>query len=209
MRKLLFMCVLLAGGVAQAATVTVDFQEYCCAPGGGIIAPAPDPVTAQGFTFGGGYLSNGFGSGSDFAYYADTHYSPSQDIYGSTMGFERTDGEAFALYSLNWELFNGYYEEAYYLDYIDVDFVGYLAGGGTVVTSDLTDFGQGDWLNIVGVDIWTAGPSASIDPDWAYHTSKLNSMVVGAAVPVPAAVWLFGSALAGLGFVRRNQLNQQ
>ena len=25
------------------------------------------------------------------------------------------------------------------------------------------------------------------------------------AVPVPAAVWLFGSALAGLGFMRRKQ----
>ncbi|MCP3907923.1 MAG: VPLPA-CTERM sorting domain-containing protein [Gammaproteobacteria bacterium] len=28
---------------------------------------------------------------------------------------------------------------------------------------------------------------------------------MGSAVPVPAAVWLFGSALAGLGWLRRKQ----
>ncbi|MCP4833046.1 MAG: VPLPA-CTERM sorting domain-containing protein, partial [Gammaproteobacteria bacterium] len=31
------------------------------------------------------------------------------------------------------------------------------------------------------------------------------NIVVGAAVPIPAAVWLFGSALAGLGWIRRKQ----
>jgi len=32
--------------------------------------------------------------------------------------------------------------------------------------------------------------------------------IVGSVVPVPAAVWLFGSALAGLGWIRRKQTQQ-
>jgi len=32
-----------------------------------------------------------------------------------------------------------------------------------------------------------------------------NEKIIGSVVPVPAAVWLFGSALAGLGFMRRRQ----
>jgi hypothetical protein len=38
------------------------------------------------------------------------------------------------------------------------------------------------------------------EADFIYGTE-----VVGSMVPVPAAVWLFGSALAGLGWIRRKQ----
>jgi hypothetical protein len=31
------------------------------------------------------------------------------------------------------------------------------------------------------------------------------ALVSGSVVPLPAAVWLFGSALAGLGWIRRKQ----
>lgn len=46
----------------------------------------------------------------------------------------------------------------------------------------------------------------TFQPDWVgnraeYHFQLSNA----AAVPVPAAVWLFGSALAGLGWLRRKQ----
>ena len=35
---------------------------------------------------------------------------------------------------------------------------------------------------------------------------KFGTYLVRATVPVPAAVWLFGSALAGLGWMSRRQL---
>jgi hypothetical protein len=45
------------------------------------------------------------------------------------------------------------------------------------------------------------------DSEWdeiAYHEA-VSGYVTSSAVPVPAAVWLFGSALAGLGWLRRKQ----
>lgn len=36
--------------------------------------------------------------------------------------------------------------------------------------------------------------------------ATLSDSVAVSAVPVPAAVWLFGSALAGLGWLRRKQV---
>ena len=42
-------------------------------------------------------------------------------------------------------------------------------------------------------------------PDFAYSYdfSLVSGSVVATVVPIPAAVWLFGSALAGLGWMRR------
>jgi hypothetical protein len=48
------------------------------------------------------------------------------------------------------------------------------------------------------------GVTVSTDPNGAVE-NKIGSFIVKAAVPVPAAVWLFGSALAGLGWMRRKQ----
>jgi len=53
---------------------------------------------------------------------------------------------------------------------------------------------DGDLGNILNVSVWASGGTAYV---------ALNSITVGAAVPVPAALWLFGSALAGLGWMKR------
>ena len=44
-------------------------------------------------------------------------------------------------------------------------------------------------------------------PECMYPTVRLRDITSGqiSAVPVPAAAWLFGSALAGLGWLRRKQ----
>jgi len=39
-----------------------------------------------------------------------------------------------------------------------------------------------------------------------YNISVVGDVSAVSAVPVPAAVWLFGSALAGLGAVRRQKV---
>jgi hypothetical protein len=206
MNKLVVLCLFLFTGLAQGAPVTVDFQEYCCLPDGGIIQPVPDPVTAGGFTFGGGSVGVYPGaSGLILTYNVGTNYSPIAESFVSHTTFERTDGEAFALHTLNWEIWNGYHENAEF--YIDISFVGYLAGGGTVTATDRSEIGQGDWLNIVGAAIFTTGPTwTGSDPDWEMYNSRLNSMIVGTAVPVPAAVWLFGSALLTAGAIRKQSL---
>jgi len=75
-------------------------------------------------------------------------------------------------------------------------------------TSGLTgiDLGQGltqyflteEWINLTGVTIYrdsNEGNPMYID----------NLTVNSAFIPIPAAFWLFGSALAGLGWIKRKQ----
>jgi len=105
--------------------------------------------------------------------------------------FSRTDGEAFALHSLD---ILSCYEDFGFVCYI----TGLKTGGGVVNTSNVADLGSGDWLNLQYVIITNDGPAYS-------GRVIVDNIAVGAAVPVPAAVWLFGSALAGLGWIRRKQ----
>jgi hypothetical protein len=80
---------------------------------------------------------------------------------------------------------------------------GYLLGGGSI--SQTIEANQAawttmsfdsDWANLDYVTFDGLGPE-----DWAPGVDN----IVVSAVPVPAAVWLFGSALAGLGWFRRRQ----
>jgi hypothetical protein len=43
------------------------------------------------------------------------------------------------------------------------------------------------------------------DGVWTNYDYDMNFIISGSKVPVPAAAWLFGSALAGLGWMRRKQ----
>jgi hypothetical protein len=53
------------------------------------------------------------------------------------------------------------------------------------------------WSNLSSVDI-------SFSVGSAFEVGVLDNIAVS-TVPVPAAVWLFGSALMGLGWFRRKQ----
>jgi hypothetical protein len=70
-----------------------------------------------------------------------------------------------------------------------------LSGGSATGT-----IGTGDWLNLEQV-IFLATASSAIGI--FSPTFEVDNIVVGAAVPIPAAVWLLGSALASLGWMRR------
>jgi hypothetical protein len=81
--------------------------------------------------------------------------------------------------------------------------IGYLEGGGTISQAISTigtiDFDQ-TWVNLTSIDVLfnlTSGPITGVVP-------ALDNITLQ-AVPVPAAAWLFGSALAGLGWLRRKQ----
>lgn len=78
--------------------------------------------------------------------------------------------------------------------------------GDTTCSVDLNLSIAGPLTNAGGSVLITSGAelSSSGAPYWGVGQ---RSIVSGAltAVPVPAAVWLFGSALAGLGWMRRKQ----
>ena len=65
----------------------------------------------------------------------------------------------------------------------------FLALPGVGTDPMVTHFFSEEWRKIVGFEVIGSG--------------IYDDFVVGTAVPVPAAVWLFGSALAGLGWFRR------
>ena len=75
--------------------------------------------------------------------------------------------------------------------------IGYKVGGGTAVGA----FGTGDWLNLESVWFETASCCGMNLETLSITIDNVDASVV----PIPAAVWLFGSALAGLGWMRRKQ----
>jgi hypothetical protein len=60
-----------------------------------------------------------------------------------------------------------------------------------------------------GNEYWWNDPSITLSIDGTAHNYSLqnltSSAVLVSTVPIPAAVWLFGSALAGLGWMRRRK----
>lgn len=111
-----------------------------------------------------------------------------RDGYSSVVEFalSRSDGGAFALYDFDFVADNNG----------TTSVAGNLVGGGTVDLS--TALGTGGWLNLESVYFNSIGSSW----DYSYASGSLDNVVVS-AVPVPAAAWLFMSALGLLGVRRR------
>jgi hypothetical protein len=78
----------------------------------------------------------------------------------------------------------------------------YAAGGNIQAEINLAD---DSWNTFIMNDQWTDLISLEL------HGDDLNTYDIGIdnvvvnTIPIPAAVWLFGSALAGLGWFRRRQ----
>ena len=130
----------------------------------------------------------------------NTNFSGSTALFNrNTNGvtrLTRQDGTAFNLFSIDLAELNG---DVTPPEQLQVTFTGLFSGGGTIeqtFTLDGNAFGAEtffftDFSNLASVS-------------WAQETPfhQFDNVVVN-AVPVPAAVWLFGSGLLGLiGFAR-------
>jgi hypothetical protein len=82
----------------------------------------------------------------------------------------------------------------------------------TIVPPDGIDVSTEDWTNVIFDNSWGAVTSVKIEGQSV--SSQISYPVIynpsidnfsASVVPVPAAVWLFGSALAGLGWLKRKQ----
>ena len=181
---------------AQASSVTIDFEEFSLG------TTSVGPFDSNGYRFQGisfpGPIPDGLPSeivtGDSGTNSLETaNWWAGQDGYGAeaSMSMKKIDGGAFAISSLDLLLYGG----------VSTAISGTLAGGGIADLS--VAVGTGDWLNLELVTFSASGGGFGFFEE-AGAQIQLDNVSVS-AVPVPAAVWLFGSALAGLGWMRRKQ----
>ena len=133
----------------------------------------------------GGTLTGGFTYDNDTNVYSDiaiTYSNPTSSGLQTNLGGTAT---SFA------------FANAFYLD------ANLYAGPNANVGIDI--FYQDELTNAGGVvELFAGSFSVASSPNFG-SDDIVSGSLTGTVVPIPAAVWLFGSALAGLGWMRRKQ----
>jgi len=192
MRSVFLIFLLLGSMATRATTITVDFEE----PNFPNYSTGTN-VISQGFEFSQSLDGVGdevwpFQYGSDSA--GGLFYCP-----GCVATMQEVEGKTFSLHAMEVSMTSAFVGER------SVILTGYFASGGSIST-ELTantysdswfsyTFGS-DWQNLVSLEF------GALDAPYSWTAIGFDNIVV-TAVPIPAAVWLFGSALAGLGWMRR------
>ena len=181
MRHVLGVILLFFIGSAQAATVTIDFNEVTPIDGF-----PPVEVDSKGYSFyastilAGGPPEAGVGSNGIYAIGDCFAWGPGCGAY---ITMERADSNPFAIHSFTSS---------------SGDYFGNIVGG---ASADLSvAIGTGDWLQLESFRVDSTCPDIGFGcGEYEVH---LDDITVS-AVPIPAAVWLFGSALGLLGWMRQ------
>ena len=189
MRFIFLLSLLFCSSIIHAANVTLEFETNQI--------QGLDGYSENGFEFS---LEAGFGV---VGYPGNNAFLGTESPGVSTFVFASIDSQPFDLISFDAANWQNYFFEA--------EMVGNYASGGQIQTIigidggfDSFVFDQNEW----GVEIedWVGLSSLSITVDnTAYPSQLMIDNIVINAVPIPAAAWLFGSALAGLGWLRRKQ----
>ena len=184
MRSLFFASLYLLATTANATTLTIDFENSTTNDS------LPELVVGD-YVF-----SNAAGIVIFSGWDENTLTFVGTQSPISTLSLARTDGGSFDLEYLEAaDIFAG--------DMTSVLIEGYKTGGATVSTT----------IDVLGY--WLGVTEVTFDSQW---TNLSEVVITGAtpgvggldnirvtAVPVPAAIWLFGSVLAGLGWMGRKQ----
>jgi hypothetical protein len=178
--------VMLLGWSVQASAITIDFEDQ---------STGTSTVVSQGFVVTGftvvpaGSVQE---SGGNKFYEVLNDDGANGFDFPSSITIARVGDQAFAYYSADYTG-GGIGAPSFSL-------YGEKAEGGAAQGAP----GQGDWLNVVSVTAtWQGFCTTLCFPPYSGITA--DNIVVGAAVPIPAAVWLLGSGLAALGFARRRK----
>jgi len=194
----------------QAAAVTVGFEYFSLGDGPDFYGPLVyGPLeSSTGYEFLGastpGPIPNGIlaeivtGTSGSNSLQAFNGFN-GQDGYGAQafISMARQDNGAFAIHSLDL-LLAGCAGGGVSCSGSE-SITGTLAGGGSADLSVVV--GTGDWLNLVSVTFSATGDGFGFGSGTVVEIDNISV----STVPVPAAVWLFGSALVGLGWLRRKQ----
>jgi hypothetical protein len=217
LRSTLSLLLLLVTFAANSAAVTVDFEEFSGSLNLGDSGPwAYTNTLSNGFEFSGDSetASMVYGNTSTNNFFAVcTIAAYCGNSYGPAMSFEASGSQLFSLYSFDLIVSSDSCVHVYgntsgtadlQLDAVNNGFTecvgkNYGEAGIWLETGSHTVSLTTAWTDLSAVEIHTHDTSTS---DLGYM--GLDN-VVASIVPIPAAGWLFGSALAGLGWIRRKQ----
>lgn len=210
MKKLFALLALLSSGAVQAAPVTIDFEGVVADDGSLILDP---DYQDSGFLIEATQFAGIEGKDSSLnpldsaALFWCGVYEPS---FVDCLGDEVTLSHEDSVFSL--QSFDVAVSPSQIQGTADTIIVleGKTAGGG--VLQESIEFGLGlqsivlgsEWSDLESVS-FSARVSISGNGNTLLSFSPVIDNIVVTAVPAPAAVWLFGSALAGLGWMRRKQ----
>jgi hypothetical protein len=208
MKKLIAALMLFGWGCAQAATITIDFEEQSILSGGGGAFPfdGPDFGVSQDFEFfradgqaEGGWTPGDLG-GAATGNASDIALDWSSVAGDGTLTMEYDGGSSFTftLHSLD------FLAGSLSASVGTIEVTGYYAGGGSLATTLTASSAGFVWDSAVFDASWNGLRRVEFDASDLDSLAALDNLVV-TAVPVPAAVWLFGSGLAALGWSRRRQ----
>ncbi len=157
-------------------------------------------VTAAPMTFAGMYYAGQNYTG----YYAGSAGLGPQGP-GAITTLQHSAGNVFSIDSIGLSIFEVPIPSTHGPVDVPVTFTGYLSGGGTPVTQSfqLSSFGFSDFFfNSSFTNLTSLTWNQGMVPADSYQFDN----IVVSAVPIPAAVWLFGSGLLGLtGIARRKK----
>jgi hypothetical protein len=81
----------------------------------------------------------------------------------------------------------------------------FTVGGWTLDLTSLTSIDDGARLNLAGDGTLSGNGFYDLSVNWSFSAGLTDYSMTVTAVPVPAAVWLFGSGLIGLVSVMRRK----
>jgi len=193
MKKVVAVILLLGASAIQAATIAIDFEEFVAGDSGS------GSIATQGYTL------TSSGSGTNPPDYGFRFVSGNDITYGycpdCVASLSNSAGGSFSLVAA--DIYVGTTEPA------SITVTGYLMSGGVVQTDVAGGIGS-----VAGLDFQTVAFGAGWEDlervefgfanfdVFALGGYGLDNILV-TAVPIPAAVWLFGSGLGLLGWFRR------
>jgi hypothetical protein len=207
MRRISAVFLLLVAGFSQAATVSLD-QSNPLVQNNGALAIISQQVSAQTFTT--GLAGNLEQVDLALGYWPTATAGFEVSIYAGG-GSPATVGTA---------LFSQSYAASYvpaYAEHVSPDaFTAFDVSAAninvnigdefTIMVSRLAPTSGLDWVLWTHGQNYTGGESyVTYRGEWTEHHTDLGFQTYVSEVPIPAAVWLFGSALAGLGWIKRKQ----